>query len=50
MNFKNTIDHLTSFGINEEEDENAVTKKSLNRFNLIHYIKDSLKLLKGPGT
>ena len=34
VNYKNSIDHLTSFGINEEENKNAATKKSLNRFNL----------------
>ena len=32
VNYKNSIDLLTSFGINEEENKNAATKKSLNRF------------------
>jgi hypothetical protein len=50
MNFKNSIDLLASFKINEEENKNAATKKSLNQFyNLIHYIKDSPKQLKRPG-
>jgi len=29
LNCKNYIDLLTSFGINEEEDKNAATKKAL---------------------
>ena len=32
MNCKNSIDLLTTFRINEEENKNAATKKSLNRF------------------
>ena len=43
MNCKNYIDLLTSFGINEEENKNAATIKSLNRFynlkNKILYIR-----------
>jgi len=42
VNYKNSIDHLTSLGINEVENKNAAIKKSLNRFNLknmILYIK-----------
>ena len=38
MNYKNSIDHLISFGINEEENKNAATIKSLNRFNLKNMI------------
>jgi len=34
VNCKNSIYLLTSFGINEEENKNAATKKSFNRFNL----------------
>jgi len=32
LNCKNSIDHLISIEINEEENKNAVTNKSLNRF------------------
>jgi len=38
VNYKNSIDHLTSFGINEVENKNAAIKKSLNRFNLKNMI------------
>jgi hypothetical protein len=38
VNFKNSIDLLTSLGINEGENKNAATKKSLNRFNLKNLI------------
>ena len=38
LNFKNSIDHLISIEINEEENKNAATKKSLNRSNLKNVI------------
>ena len=38
MNCKNSNYLLTSFGINEEENKNAATKKSLNRSNIKNVI------------
>ena len=47
LNFKNSIDLLISFGINEEENKNAATKKSLNRFNLKNMFLYSTSEIRG---
>ena len=47
LNCKNSIYLLTSFGINEEENKNAATKKSFNRFNLKNMLLYSTSEIRG---
>ena len=47
VNYMNSIDLLTSFRINEEENKNVATKKSLNRFNLKNMLLYSTSEIRG---